>query len=95
MKTKEEQIEEMAKTLCEDYGKCKECALSNPKCENPCMIKEDCERLHNVGYRKQSKGAWIIKGNYFQRLVCTNCGGFGVTMSRFCPNCGAKMKGDE
>ena len=52
---KENQIEEMAKVLCEDYGECKKCTLSNPKCENPCMIREDCERLYNQGYRKTSE----------------------------------------
>ena len=51
------QIEEMAKTLCEDYGECKKCTLSNPECENPCMISEDCERLYNQGYRKASEVA--------------------------------------
>ena len=55
--------------------------------------EELAERLYNAGYRKQIEGEWIIKGNYFQRLVCTNCSGFGITMSRYCPNCGAKMKG--
>jgi hypothetical protein len=48
----ENQIEEMAKVLCEDYGECKKCTLSNPECENPCMVREDCERLYNQGYRK-------------------------------------------
>ena len=40
---------------------------------------------------KQSEGEWVIKGGYFQRLVCTACGGTGVTTTKFCPNCGAKM----
>ena len=48
---REQQIEEMAKTLCEDYGECKKCTLSNPECENPCTIKDDCEMLYNAGYR--------------------------------------------
>ena len=45
----------MAKTLCEDFGECEKCTLSNPECENPCMIKDDCERLYNQGYRKASE----------------------------------------
>jgi hypothetical protein len=48
------QIDEMAKTLCEDYGECKKCTLSNPECESPCMVREDCERLYYQGYRKAS-----------------------------------------
>lgn len=51
---KEEQIEEMAKTLCEDYGNCKNCTLINPECENPCTVEDDCEKLYNAEYRKAS-----------------------------------------
>lgn len=52
--TEQEHIEEMAKILCSDYGDCKKCSLSNPESENPCMVYDDCERLYNEGYRKQS-----------------------------------------
>lgn len=52
--TEQEYIEEMAKILCSDYGDCKKCSLSNPESENPCMVYDDCERLYNAGYRKQS-----------------------------------------
>jgi hypothetical protein len=52
--SRDKQIEKMAKVLCGDYGECKKCTLSNPECENPCMIREDCEMLYNQGYRKAS-----------------------------------------
>lgn len=66
------QIEEMAKTLCEEYGECKKCTLSNPECENPCMVIEDCERLYNAGYRKASEVAREIFAE-IERLVYSKC----------------------
>lgn len=100
---KEKQIEEMAKVLCEDYGECKKCTLSNPECENPCMISEDCERLYNAGYRKRSEGEWLTTDAYPHHLYCSLCyktalpnveykERWGLEMN-YCPNCGAKMTG--
>jgi hypothetical protein len=74
--SRDKQIEEMAKTLCEDYGKCQKCTLSNPECENPCMIEEDCERLYNQGYRKESEVAIKAVDDFQSRLrniFCTMC----------------------
>ena len=61
--------------------------------------------LVNKGYRKQSEGEWIFRGDgrYGQtRCYCSLCGkhsGIGGIRSNqlkpFCPNCGAKMKGDD
>lgn len=50
-------IDEMAITLCEDYGECGKCSLSNPECENPCFVRDDCEKLYNAGYRLASEVA--------------------------------------
>lgn len=51
MKTREEQIEEMAKDMCEEYGTalCGECD-SYGGCDNKLIA----EKLYNEGYRKQS-----------------------------------------
>ena len=98
----DEAVEEMATAIRPIMTKCGKCEYyKDGSCIKPiytdCDINEDilneCDAFYNAGYRKQNEGEWIIKGNYFQRLVCTACGGIGVTMSRFCPNCGAKMKG--
>lgn len=40
------------------------------------------------------QGEWLINAN--QIYKCSICGGFGNPIYfRFCPNCGAKMKGGE
>ena len=50
-----------------------------------------------AGYRKQSKGEWIWTENgeedYEQYWVCSCCHAKLYWESKFCPNCGAKMKG--
>lgn len=52
--SREKQIEKMAKVFCSDYGKCDRCNLSNPECETPCTVYDDCEALYKAGYRKAS-----------------------------------------
>ena len=55
---KEKQIEEMAKTLCSDYGECKYCICKKVESEtNVCTVESDCEELYNAGYRKASEVA--------------------------------------
>ena len=55
--------------------------------------------LHNIGYRKQSEGEWIPQMQelgYCDTLECSLCR-FVIDVSqgdyKYCPNCGAKMKG--
>jgi hypothetical protein len=78
--TMNKQIDEMAITLCEDYGKCNKCTLSNPECENPCMIKEDCERLYNQGYRKASDVAREIFDDLAKAGITTKVIFYGLTI---------------
>ena len=57
--------------------------------------------LTEAGYRKQSEGEWLTSDIPQEKYVCSICGGAcwyydcqgEVTRSRYCPNCGAKMKG--
>lgn len=64
--------------------------------------------LYNAGYRKQSEGEWELHGNdddLGSSFFCSRCGWNidedefyrsqtnDYKMYKFCPNCGAKMKG--
>lgn len=57
--------------------------------------------LYNEGYRKQSEGEWVPSDIPQEKYVCSVCGGAcwyydfegDVAKSRYCPNCGSKMKG--
>ena len=58
------------------------------------------EQLYDAGYRKQSVGEWIFnKGRTYGEpaYYCSNCweGESYYGFDKFCPNCGAKMKGGE
>ena len=45
------------------------------------------EKMVAKGYRKQSEGEWLVGGK------CTACNEYSHIRTKFCPNCGAKMKG--
>lgn len=50
--------------------------------------------LHEVGYRKQTEGKWKKRGN---EKTCSLCKFIYYSNNdewNFCPNCGAKMKGE-
>lgn len=59
------------------------------------------QNLYKMGYRKQSEGEWVPSDIPQEKYVCSVCGGAcwyydfqgDVAKSRYCPNCGAKMKG--
>lgn len=61
------------------------------------------EALYNAGYRKQSEGEWQIAVNPVEAtFICSNCHWFyteadpkAETEYKYCPYCGAKMKGGE
>ena len=102
--SKEKQIEEMADIVCNSCvindG---HCGFINKSKRCPTVLG-DAEVLYNAGYRKQSEGEWIARDcitkskrgrtiHYFT-AKCSVCGkGNGRHKTRFCPNCGAKMKG--
>ena len=84
---REKQIEEMTKVIeqsgmLDNYSRCEVVATE----------------LYNAGYRKQSEGEWTKEvTDMWHCSVCLHpCllnGGGDYTLSNFCPNCGAKMKG--
>jgi hypothetical protein len=55
------------------------------------------EKLTAKGYRKQSVGEWIWTENgtedYEQYWLCSCCNNKSYWKSKFCEECGAKMKG--
>ena len=94
---KEKQIEEMAKFICDLDETCEECQKSyNEKyAKVPCWMRDIAENLYNAGYRKQSEGEWKPIMTMCNRGECAKCGEIGAMRWKYCPNCGAKMKGGE
>lgn len=91
-----EQIEEMASMLCGQIKSCTECTI-----HKPCLMMNCATILYHAGYRKQSEGEWISNelGGYEYAFYCSECGwvdGYPFNdRHKFCPNCGAKMKGGD
>lgn len=99
--SKEKQIKEMeqigSKLPC-DREDCSKCLAMNRRCNDFLFA----ERLYNAGYRKQSEGEWKrIGGDLgYVEMECSVCGYTDVfdddnEPHKFCPECGAKMKGGE
>ena len=92
--SKEKQIEEMARDV-----------TNSIVWDSDGYATVDClataKKLHLKGNRKQSEGEWIPSDIPQEKYVCSVCGGAcwyydyqgEVAKSRYCPNCGAKMKG--
>ena len=54
------------------------------------------KHLYEKGYRKQTEGEWLTKGELFMEHYCSMCGysvDYLYQKTPYCPNCGAKMKG--
>ena len=86
--SREKQIEEMAKVI-DEFTE----PLSARDIHKAEFSEQFAEALYNAGYRKQSEGEWI-KVNY-TTMKCNVCGWAQSlsTQNKYCPNCGAKMKG--
>lgn len=99
--SKEKQIEEMVKTVSACECDCINCKI--------CYSWELCEALYNAGYRKQSEGEWkdrgLVKSVNPANVPIVECSKCNITFCdilnnhhliyRYCPFCGAKMKGGE
>jgi hypothetical protein len=104
MNKEKQQIEEMAITICRKRHAC--ILKDNESCRKcdqheRCLYQDIAYALYQEGYRKQSEGEWI--GNrQTGEYICNLCGGIAPVdcekedfyKSNFCPNCGAKMKGE-
>ena len=103
--SREKQIEEMAREICSEYDcviPCQSCAYYGYA---NCRDVKSAEKLYNAGYRKQSDGEWlasdVLRGDEdWKRYACSLCKHMTDAyykdvrdLSKFCPNCGAKMKG--
>ena len=85
-----EQIEGMAKVLIDYTNK-------NHIMASHVILKDYAESLYNAGYRKQSKGEWMWtekgEADCEKYWVCSACKEHDFVKTKYCPNCGAKMKG--
>lgn len=100
------QIEEMALAICRSRGAsngegCERCCT-----DTVCLYQEIANALHKAGYRKQSEGEWLVSKteqawNNAEYPIERNCSVCGMRRNietqyawNYCPNCGAKMKGE-
>lgn len=97
--TKNEQIEEMAKTACTVFdGNCSGCSFN---LYPPCPPKASAERLYSKGYRKVERGEWITPwvmkpyGKAYGTPYCSVCKQLDNEKGDFCRFCGADMRGDR
>ena len=92
--SKEKQIEEMAKVI-DDIA-------HNAYIENYDDAVADSDKiakdLYNAGYRKQSEGEWIKdeESKFEHRYHCSVCNFYLIgEPTKYCEDCGAKMKSVE
>jgi hypothetical protein len=87
---KEKQIDEMACGNCLHHFAC----LVNGE-----YVPTPCPAYEEKANRKQREGEWIWTENgdedYEQFWICSVCNEKSYIETKFCPDCGAKMKGGE
>lgn len=103
-----EQIEEMELTprdiLANDiYQHCQD--LADNYCGDTHCVSCLSTALYNAGYRKQKEGRWVHKLTHSRSIpvscdiICDQCClsfyRFHGMNYKYCPNCGAKMKGGD
>lgn len=93
MNTREEQIEEMSRTMC-----------FSGACDVESCLAVNCETtwaalaLYNAGYKKIARGKWIKRTEHSE-VECDQCGCSPKLVSsmlpKYCPHCGAYMNIEE
>jgi hypothetical protein len=90
----EKQIEEIEEMAVENLAAF---LWNNTNMYDEDLIFDVAEALYNAGYRKQSEGEWIWTESgtedYEQYWLCSCCNNKSYWKSKFCEECGAKMKG--
>lgn len=79
-KMENEQIEEMAKIAAKSDKTCRSATIAL--------------RLYAKGYRKVERGEWKIVGDIEKFFMCTACNSKLKLFAKFCPECGADMRGE-
>ena len=91
-----------------DYEETKEDAILSFEQQIKQLVKDAFDKGYQCGYKdrkgKPQKGEWIVNISDY-KSVCSVCGAnetefiygtemwYGLGKSKFCPNCGARMKG--
>lgn len=56
---------------------------------------ESCKAV-KVVEPERKRGHWIVRNEYSMRpILCSECGEWQSSLSFFCPECGADMRGEE
>lgn len=98
--SREKQIEEITKITCPAYHRNKEKKCAGiQECDMKCLHYLRCESLYNEGYRKQVEGEWIWtekgEADCEKYWVCSACKEHDFVKTKYCPNCGARMRGGK
>ncbi|MEE1356562.1 MAG: hypothetical protein UHG68_03240, partial [Clostridia bacterium] len=72
--SREKQIEEMARDICECYNDDGICYQDDKPCDLKCDHFTDAQYLYEKGYRKQKEGEWKFNEER-DSFVCSLCGG--------------------
>ena len=99
--SKEKQIEGLVEAIrIGRHAMCDICLPTGRDCDL-CETERLVNAIYNAGYRKQSVGEWkehvrVSKEGkpLLRHYQCNLCGVYLATQANFCPNCGAKMKGE-
>ena len=98
--SKTQAIDDITTGLCEDIA-CEKCPFDKP--DIICKVRKWLKQLPAVAMPNKT-GHWIDDGFYAEghshrAFHCSECGhtiiGFKDDLGNYCPNCGAKMGGEE
>lgn len=66
------------------------------------MVEDCLEIIENFPSTEPKTGKWVDRSDggrilnpWWESCECDQCGDYGSGAWNFCPNCGAKMKGEE